>query len=164
MPGKRMTRLGEAESLRRIENAARTTGEFQEVSEWYDKLDANRERKERSHEIGTSEYKLLNTEIGKKNRGIDPERKEAEHKNGYSDGAIIPSPLCHPYWRELMRGDFISYIFDNADEIWQILGDWEVGRYVKDLTVKQSEALFLSAVRLSTSEQIACHTDKTRGK
>ena len=45
--------------------------------------------------------------------------------------------------------------------MWQILGDWQIGRYVKSLTKKQRQALFLSAVRLCTSEQIACYTDKT---
>jgi DNA-directed RNA polymerase specialized sigma24 family protein len=162
MPGKRMTRLAEAESLRRIENAARTTGEFQEVCEWYDKLDGNRERRERDHEIGTGEYKLLNTAIGKRNRDIDPEKKEAERENGYSDGAVIPPPLATEYWRELMRGDFIGTIFDNADEVWQVFGDWQVGRLIKDLTAKQRDVLFRSAVRECSAERIAGCTNKTK--
>ena len=162
MAGKRMTRLAEAESLRRIENAARTTGEFKELCDWYDKLDGNRERRERYHEIGTSEYKLLNTEIGKSNKGTDPEQREAERENGYSDGAVIPPPLSAEYWRELMRGDFISTIYDNAEEIWQILGDWQVGRLIKELTVKQRDVLFRRAVRLCSSERIAECTGKTK--
>lgn len=61
-----------------------------------------------------------------------------------------------------MRGDFISYIFDNALEIWQILADWQVGRLYKyELTVKQKETLFLRAVRLANTEQIGCYTDKS---
>jgi hypothetical protein len=161
MPGKRMTRLAESEALRRVENAARTTGEFRELNDLYDKLDGNRERRERYHEIGTGEYKLLNTTIGKSNKGTDPEKREAERENGYSDGEAIPPPLTVEYWRELMRGDFISTIYDNPAEIWQILGDWQVGRVTKELTVKQRDVLFRSAVRLCPSERIAECTGKT---
>ena len=161
MSNARMTKQGRLESLRRNENAARTVGEFQELTRMYDDLDALRERRERRHEIGKSEYKLLNTEIGKVNRDIAPEQREAERKNGYSDGAVVPPPLCHPYWRELMRGDFINSIFDSAAEMWQIIGDSQAASPLKSLTEKQKEALFLSAVRLATSEQIACYTDKT---
>ena len=62
-----------------------------------------------------------------------------------------------------MRGDFISYIYDSADEMWQITGDWgHVGKLLRDgLTAKQKEALFLFAVRLANTEQIGCYTDKT---
>jgi hypothetical protein len=60
-----------------------------------------------------------------------------------------------------MRGDFISAIYDNTDEIWQIIGDWRIGVHIKNLPAKQREVLFLKAVRLCTAEQIACYTDKT---
>jgi hypothetical protein len=157
-----LKRQARADYLRRVENSARTVEDFTELVDMYDKLDANRERRERYYEISVSEYKLLNTEIGKSNKGIDPEQRETERRNGYSDGKIIPAPIYHPYWRELMRGDFINYIFDNALEMWQIIGDWQVGRLLRyELTDKQKETLFLSAVRLATTEQIGCYTGKT---
>ena len=192
MPGKRMTRLAEAESLRRIEEGARSTGDFQEVIEWYDKLDANRERRERYNEIRQGEYnmqyvgnkrsgyRLTYSEIGNKEESPDDvqedklsetgqgektnksKKKESSNNYYYNDGAVIPPPLAVEYWRELMRGDFISTIFDNADEIWQIFGDWQVGSLVKDLTAKQRDALFRSAVRLCSAEEIAECTDKTK--
>jgi len=189
MPGKRMTRLGEAEALRRIENAARTTGEFQELTELYNKLDANRERRGRYHEIKQSEYNLRYTgskrtgyrltyiELKKDDDSEDmqeerpseaihestPNKKKDSAKNTvYNEGAVIPSPLMHPYWKELLRGDFISTIYDNADEVWQIIGDWQVGCLIKELTAKQRDVLFRSAVRLCSSEQIAVCTGKTK--
>jgi len=131
-----------ADYLRRVENAARTTEDFRDLSVMYDKLDANRERRERYYEIGSVErlYEL----------------------DYFDDGAVIPPPLCHPYWRELMSGEFISYIFDNPDEIWQIVSDGQISRPLRyDLTAKQREALFLRAIRLATTEQIACYTDKS---
>jgi predicted short-subunit dehydrogenase-like oxidoreductase (DUF2520 family) len=60
-----------------------------------------------------------------------------------------------------MRGDFISTIYDSADEVWQIFGDWQVGRLVKDMKAKQRDALFRKAVRLCPSERIATCTGKT---
>jgi hypothetical protein len=187
-----MTRLAEAESLRRIENAARTTGDFQEVCEWYDKLDANRERRERYNEIRQGEYnlqytgnkrngyKLTYSEIGKKEEFPDnaqedkssetgqgeksgkSKKKESSKNYYYSDGAIIPPPLMAEYWRELMSGDFISTIYDDAEKIWQVFGDWQVGRLIKALTVKQRDTLFRSAVRGCPSELIAECTGKTK--
>ena len=151
-----------ADFLRRVENSARTVDEFQEVVDMYDKLDANRERRERYNEIGMNEYKLLNTDIGRSGKSVDPQQRETDRLNGYSDGAVIPTPICHPYWRELMRGDFISYIYDSALEIWQVFGDWQVGRlYRNELTDKQKETIFLSAVRLASTEQVGCYTDKS---
>ena len=187
-----LKRQARADFLRRIENSARTVDEFQEVVDMYDKLDANRERRERYNEIRQAEYnvqysgskrggyKLTFTDTGQNSAAPDIEqggetpetekkettakymKKESSKNYVYDEGAIIPPPLSHPYWRELMRGDFISYIFDDALEIWQIFGDWQVGRLYHDyLTDKQKETLFLSAVRLASTEQIGCYTDKT---
>lgn len=41
----------QAQALKRIEDAARTPTDFQNVIAWWDRLDANRQRKERYHEI-----------------------------------------------------------------------------------------------------------------
>jgi hypothetical protein len=60
-----------------------------------------------------------------------------------------------------MRGDFINYIFDSAEERWQIIGDWQIASLFKLLSAKQREAFFLRFVRLCSTEQIGCYTDKT---
>ena len=41
----------QAEALKRLESSARTEQEFTTVTEWWDRLDRNRERRERSYEI-----------------------------------------------------------------------------------------------------------------
>ena len=51
-------REARALALRRIEESARTEDDFQKVIEWWDKLDENRERRERDHEIGRSTVPL----------------------------------------------------------------------------------------------------------
>ena len=51
-------REARALALRRIEESVRTEDDFQKVIEWWDKLDENRERRERDHEIGRSTVPL----------------------------------------------------------------------------------------------------------
>lgn len=40
-----------AQALARLEDSARTVNDFKNVAAWWDRLDANRERRERYHEI-----------------------------------------------------------------------------------------------------------------
>jgi hypothetical protein len=129
------------EALRRYEHAARSISDFQSLAGMYDKLDENRERKEHYHEILCPTHEVF--------------------RRDYTNGEVVPAPLCDPYWQELMRGNFISTIYDHGDEIWQVFGDWQIGELIKNLAIKQREALFLKAVRLCSTEQIACYTDKT---
>jgi len=206
-----LKRQARADLLRRLENSARIVEEYEEIVDMYDKLDANRERRERYHEIRQAEYRV--GYVGSKQKGYkftfteteqeddfaddvkednndktdvphkpdnsdttdspdtisqdekkkkQYQKKEKIKNHVYNEGAIIPPPLNHPYWRELLRGDFINYIFDNYMEMWQIVGDSQVSRPLRsNLTDKQKEALFLSAVRLATTEQIGCYTNKS---
>ena len=48
--GKRLKREMQAEAIRRLEEAARTEKDFRDVVEEWNKLDRNRERRERDHE------------------------------------------------------------------------------------------------------------------
>ena len=50
-PVKKLKRDMEWEALTRLEEAARTEADFREVVKTWDRLDANRERRERYHEI-----------------------------------------------------------------------------------------------------------------
>ncbi len=50
MGRKQLKRELEREALTRLEEAARSDTEFDNVTKWWDRLDANRERKERYHE------------------------------------------------------------------------------------------------------------------
>jgi len=154
LAGVKLSRAAREEALRRLEQSARTLEDFEGLVKMYDKLDANRERRERDHEVGKFEsmYQIFIP--------ADDEHDYPE-KLSYSDGAVIPLPLQHPYWQELMRGDFINYIYDNPDEMWQIIGDWQVASLVKRLTQKQREAVFLRYIRLASTEQVGCYTDKT---
>ena len=140
MGRKQLRRETERENLARLEEAARTEADFKAVIADWNHLDENRERKERYHE---------------KQRG------EIPLEVGYNDGIIFPIPLSYPAWWESIKGDFLSVICYNAKDMWQLIEDWDVGALVKNLTDKQKDVLFLSAVRLCKFAQIArCH-DKT---
>ena len=119
-----LKRHARADELRRIENAARTVEDFDDVVDMYDKLDANRERRERYNELSQNEYtvqyagskqkgyKLTFTETEQKNETSDEaqedkpnnadkkdkkyQKKESKVQT-YDEGAIIPTPICHPY-------------------------------------------------------------------
>ena len=51
---KKLKRELRAEALARLEDAARTQRDFERVIAWWDKLDANREHRERYHELSRS--------------------------------------------------------------------------------------------------------------
>ena len=51
---KKLKRELEQEALARLESAARTVSDFENVIAWWDRLDANRERRERYHEVSRS--------------------------------------------------------------------------------------------------------------
>ena len=140
MKRKKLKREVAREALARTEDADRTVEDFQGVLKTWDHLDENRERRERDHE---------------------KQRDEKTLEVGYRDGIIFPIPISHPAWREALKGDFLSMIFDNALEMWQLIEDADIAPLVHNLTDKQKEVLFLSAVRLCASAQIACYKERT---
>ena len=140
-------------ALARMEDAARTEDDFKAVITQWNHNDNNRERKERYHEIGRPNVQMLhwdkenaNDEKGKLKSGLD---------------VVIPRPIEHHWWRQLMCGDFIDVIYDSALEMWQVIEDIDISALVKGLTDKQKEVLFLRAVRLCTTAQVACCQTKT---
>jgi hypothetical protein len=137
---KQLKREVEAAALRRMEDAARTEEDFAAVLKQWDKNDSNRERNERRKEMGRSEQTL---------------------EVGYTDGMVWPVPIPHSAWKEALKGDFLSMIFDNAEDFWHLIGYGDMALFVKNLTDKQKEVLFLSAVRLCTPQQIACYKEQT---
>lgn len=105
------------ESIHRLEEAARTLEDFENVMREWDKLDENRERKDRYHETSVTEASLN--------------------------------------WRKGFDGDYLDVIFNGADEMWQLIADWDIAILVKALSVKQRDVLYLGAMWFYTNRQIA---------
>jgi len=120
-------------ALRRIEESARTEADFENVLRWWDRLDANRERKERSHEIGRSEIPL----------------EWGASKLCLSGHAAYDMVLQ----RQLLSGDFIDYIFDHPETIHELVTDADLSAILKDLKPHQKSMLYHLFLRgYSTSE------------
>jgi hypothetical protein len=80
---KKLKRELEQEALARLEDSARTEDDFNNVVTWWNRLDANRERRERYHEIGRSDVPL---EWGMS-----------------ADEIIIPSPTQHNFRKQMEK-------------------------------------------------------------
>ena len=148
-----LVRETKAIALNRMEDAARTENDFLDVIKQWNHNDRNRERRERDHEIGRPNEDMLHWD--RLNENDEKGRMKTELD------VVIPRPLENMWWRQQLRGDFLDTIYDNAIEMWQLIEDWDIASLVKNLTNKQKDVLFLSAVRLCSSAQIACYHDKT---
>jgi hypothetical protein len=148
-----LVREMKAAALARMEDGARTEADFKNVIKQWNHNDKNRERKERYWEIGRPNEEMLHWDRINENDEKGRIKEVLE--------IVIPHPLEHHWWRQLMRGDFIDTIFDNPHEMWQLVEDWDISSIIKGLTHKQKQVLYLRAVRLYTAVQIARHHSKT---
>lgn len=132
---KRLKREIRAEALHRLEEAARTEADFSIVVEEWDKLDRNRERRERDHE---------------NLRGDVPLEYQA-----VSDPKLIPRWMNNSVYRQLMAGNFLDVIFDCPHEMHNLTADAFISRMVEELSEEQKEVLYFLFVRLYSTTQLA---------
>lgn len=90
---KKLKRELRAEALARLEDAARMQKDFENVIAWWDKLDANRERRERYHELSRS--------------GDDVPLDYGASVNEL----FFPNSLNDVLEKQIRKGDFIDAIF-----------------------------------------------------
>ena len=122
-------------ALKRLEDGARTVSDFEEVIKEWDHLDSNRERKERYHEIG---------------------RENIDSKKDVAPLAIvIPTPINHAYWRQLMKGDFIDIISNCPYEMHNSLSDEDYSKIIYDLKDDHKELLYFLYLRDFTTNKLA---------
>lgn len=122
-------------ALKRLEDGARTVSDFEEVIKEWDHWDSNRERKERYHEIG---------------------RENIDSKKDVAPLAIvIPTPINHAYWRQLMKGDFIDIISNCPYEMHNSLSDEDYSKIIYDLKDDHKELLYFLYLRDFTTNQLA---------
>lgn len=122
-------------ALKRLEDGARTVSDFEEVIREWDHLDSNRERKERYHEIG---------------------RENIDSKKDVAPLAIvIPTPINHAYWRQLMKGDFIDIISNCPYEMHNSLSDEDYSKIIYDLKDDHKELIYFLYLRNFTTNKLA---------
>ena len=125
--GDMLHREARALAIRRIEESARTEADFQNVLYWWDKLDANRERKERDHEIGRSAVPL---------------------EWGADEMYLSDRPSYDMVLRKLLlAGEFIDIIFDHPETIHELVTDADLSGILKDLNPHLKNMLYYLFLR-----------------
>lgn len=137
---KRLKREIRAEALRRLELAARTEAEFAYVVKQWDRLDRNRERREREHEVL---------------RGDIPLEYQA-----VPDPKLFPRWMNDPAHRRLCSGYFLDVLFDCPYEMHELVTDEFISELIKSLSESQKEVLFFLGLRLYSTTRLA----KMRGQ
>ena len=127
----------QAQALARLEDAARTPKDFENVIAWWDRLDANRERRERYHELFRSGDDLP----------LDYGSSE--------DALCFPDTLNGVLEKQQHKGDFIDIIFNCPYEIHQLVTEEYMSDILLDLSEDHKFLLFLCALRQYSSAKIA---------
>lgn len=141
---KKLKREIRAESILRLEEAARTADEFKIVIKWWDRLDDNRERKERYHEVGRGDNVPLDY-------------------NAVEDGIHYPRNLNHFIWRQIQKGEFLDAIYNCPYEIHELVTEPYLSNILEDLKIEHKELLYYIAIRQYSSSRIAklkCQSDR----
>ena len=131
----------EMEALARLEDSARTEEDFANVVTWWNRLDANRERKERYHEIGRSDVPL--------EWGMSP------------DEIVIPAPIRHVFWKQILKGDFLDAIYDCPFEMHELVTDEDISKAIFTLKDVQKELLYQLAIKGYSCQLIAAFREQT---
>ncbi|MDO5445483.1 MAG: hypothetical protein Q4F31_07675 [Eubacteriales bacterium] len=132
-----------AEALHRLEVAARSEKDFINVIELWDKRDANRERKERYHEIPRNKVPL-------------------EYGMTY-DGILFPESSNNSYMKAVRSGNILDILFDCPYEIDELVSDKLISKALKELKPEHKEILHFLLIRnYSTAKlgNVRCQTDR----
>ena len=132
---KRLKREIRAEALRRLEEAARTESDFLVIVDEWNKLDRNRERRERDHE---------------NLRGDVPLEFQA-----VPDPKIAPLWMNLPRFRQLCQGNFLDIIFSCPYELHQLTANRFLSKLFFTLSDEQKEVLYYLFVKQYRTTRLA---------
>lgn len=132
---KQLKRDIKAAALERLEQAAKTPEDFNKVLKQWDKLDSNRERKERYWEISRND------------EDFPLEWGEA------ACGTAFPKNLNTILTKQIRKGDFIDAIYNCPYEIHELVTKEYLCQILRELKDEHKELLYLLAIKgLSTAE------------
>ena len=118
-------------AIGRLENAARTQKDFENVVASWDKLDQNEARRLRNHEVSRGDVPL---EFDKA-----------------MDGVIIPFSYMEPHWTQVMSGYFLEVIHDCPFELDELISDPALIKMLRDLRDDYKEIFYWHFIR-----QLSC--------
>lgn len=142
-PKEQLKRDIKAAALERLEEAAESVDDFKNVISQWNRLDENRERKERYREISrnNTDFPLEYGEV--------------------SWGTVFPKNLNTAIQKQIRNGDFIDAIYDSPNEIQELVTDEYLYQILKDLKPEHKELLYLAAVKGLSNSEIAKLQGKT---
>ena len=126
-----------AQALKRLEDSARTIRDFENLVAWYDRLDANRQRKERYHELFRS------------GDNVPLDYAAAE------DGLYFSDTLNDVLSKMERKGGFIDSIFYCPYDIHKLVTDVDISNILRELSEDSKFLMFLWALRQYSSVRIA---------
>ena len=126
----------EREALARLESAARTTDDFKNVVSWWNRLDSNRERRERYHEVSRS--------------GLDIPLDYG----AALDGEVIPYDVNDVLIKQIRKGDYIDAIFYCPFEINELVTDVDLSKILNKLSDDHKEIIFNNFVRGTSTKAL----------
>ena len=132
---KRLKREIRAEALRRLEEAARTESDFLSVVDEWNKLDRNRERRERDHEN-------LRGDVPLEFRAVPEPR-------------IAPLWMNLPRFRQLCQGNFLDIIFSCPYELHELTANRFLSKLFFTLSDEQKEVLYYLFVKQYSTTRLA---------
>ena len=138
---KKLWRDTQKEALSRLEDSARTEEDFRNVQSWWDRLEANADRRYRYHVIGRSDIPL--------EWGAAPEE------------VILPEPIQSVFWKQITKGEFLDTIFDCPFEMHELVEDTDIATAINKLKDVHKEVLYYSAIRQYSNQRIACIRKQT---
>ena len=132
---KRLKREIRAEAVRRLEEAARTEADFSVVIKEWDKLDQNRERRERNYEHLRGDLPL--------------------DYQAVSEPKLIPRWMNDTAYRQIMAGNFLDILFNCPYEMYQLTADPFISRMIAELSEDHKEVLYFLSLRLYSTTRLA---------
>lgn len=130
------------EALHRYEEAARTVQDFKDVHATWDKLDANRERRERYHELLRGDVPI-------------------DYNVDYLTATIIPHWHNDPMERQLQRGYFLDYFYDCPYEMHDLTSKEYLRQILMDLKESHREIFYFLFLRLYSPQYVALMRGQT---
>jgi len=126
-------------ALANIEDAARTKNDFKKVGIIWDERDRIEKWRVDKQEEPSADPKAVKERFG----------------------IIIPQPIGHQYWRELLSGNFLDVIHDCPHELHELTASRPIYDLTKGLDENRKEILYYRAIRLWTPQRIAAHRGQT---
>ena len=111
------------------------------MQSWWDRLEANADRRYRYHVIGQSDVPL--------EWGATPEE------------VILPKPIQSVFWKQITKGEFLDTIFDCPFEMHELVEDIDITKSINELKDVHKEVLYYNAIRQYSNQRIACIRNQT---